>query len=284
MNKLSVLFIMLLVLGIGFVSAEACYEYAYTSNSNSTDYTSISSSYVNTTVMGDDMLWTGWSFFTPRLNFTRNVTDAFTGGNLTVYSYFMWKTPINFSSSLVVRNSTVTIGSGNYSLRNISATQWVLNWTQNNYTGQNITVYFNRTFVKNVDNITGSPSDIYIGATKSYFLVENTIVDYGDDKEFQFTLPSPDQLGQFINVSDWAVGWTYTNRTCLTTCENEESTLINFFNVIIVLIGIFLILAGLYLFKEGILQNEAIIYYVVGLIIWFVFMPIIMRLITDIGC
>jgi len=200
---------------------------SYITGSDGSDYFSISDSGINTTVMGADQLWTGWDYFTPRLNFTRNVSEQFYGTNNGAYSYFSWKTPNNFSTTLQVMNGSNVVSSTNYSLRNLTATQWVLDWKDSRYNVTLLTVYFNRVFIKNVDDIVLTPSDIYLGATTSSFLVQSTPVAYGDDKTFQFTMVSPGQLGQFVNVSNWAVGWDYTNRTCAIGYNSKASDTID---------------------------------------------------------
>jgi len=207
-------------------------HYDYTSGSDSTDYFGVSTSTYNTTVMGDDQLFGGYTFFTPRLNFTRNVSESFYGANNGSYSYFSWKTPLNFSSSLVVRNGTTVISSTNYSLRNISANAWVLDWKVSTYNATLVNVYFNRTFIKNVDDLIVSPSDIYLGATSSsFFVVTPPITTYGEDATFQFNGVSAGNLGPYVNVSDWAVGWDYTNRTFVAdsngtaNCSDSEHNL-----------------------------------------------------------
>ena len=208
-KKLLTYMFMFVVLSISVLGA--C---TYSTYEDGSDYFGISSSYVNTTLINSNQKWIDWAFFTPRLNFTRNVTDFFYGANKGSYSYFSWKTPLNFSSTLTVKNGSNVVSPTNYSLINISATTWVLNWSDGRYNTTLLNVSFNRTFIKNVDDIVLAPENIYLGATRSSFLVESTPVAYGDDKEFQFTLPSPGQLGEFINVSNWAVGWDVTNQTC----------------------------------------------------------------------
>jgi hypothetical protein len=256
--------VLLALIAIPVVSATC----TYSTETNSTDYFGISDSGVNVTTMSDVQLFSTYTFFTPRLNFTRNVTDSFLGGNTTVYSYIMWKTPINFSSSLVVMNGSTVLGSGNYSLRNLTGTQWVLDWTNNNYKGASINIYFNRTFIKNVDDIVIAPEEIYMGSVVADWLVQNTPAAYGTDKEFQFTTTSPGNMGPFVNVSNWAVGWSYTEKDCVDQgCSNPvNNTLFN------VLATFFMI--GMAIFIVFQLKNGADAKMIIGAAIAFLVMLI----------
>lgn len=286
MNYKKLIFSIFLVLCLSsYVFAETgqvCSNGVSTTN-DSSDYFAISSSGVNTSVVSVDNKWTSWRFFTPRLNFTANVSEQFYGTMNTSYSYFSWKTPINFSSSLIVLNGTTTIPSSNYSLRNISSTQWVLDWRDSRYNGTLVTVYFNRTFIKNVDDIVLSPSDIYIGATTSSFLVESTPSAYGEDKTFQFNGVSPGNLGPYVNRTNWAVGWNMDVRTC-ESCSSSETGLFTAIRVFLILIALLILIGGLYLYKEGVIETNGLIAFIVGAIIFFVCIPMIRNMLLAYGC
>jgi hypothetical protein len=268
-NLLSIFVILFVALmSVGLVSAG---HYDYVTGSDSTDVFSINTGGVNTTNVNANQQWTSWNFFTPRLNFTKNVSDSFIGGNTSVYNYIMWKNLYNFTPTLKVYNGSARqlVGSGNYSLRNITSTQWVLDWLFNNYTNQNISINFNKNFTKNVDDITQSPSNIYIGATKESFLVENS-PDWGVNKSFQFTGISAGNLGEYINNTNWAIGWTYTNRTYdplngTANCTDNEHNLWMLI-LLIVLIG-FLIYAVAMIPNGGFLDIAKVILLAVALMI-----------------
>jgi hypothetical protein len=283
MNKNIYIGMLMFVCLVGFVSAGQVCTNGVSTTTDGSDYFGISDSGVNTSVVSVDNLWTSWDYFTPRLNFTRNVTEQFYGTMNTTYSYFSWKTPLNFSSSLVVLNGTTVIPASNYSLRNLTATQWVLDWKDSRYNTTLVTVYFNRTFIKNVDDIVLNPSAIYIGATRSSFLVESTPTAYGDDKTFQFTTVSPGQLGEFINVSNWAIGWNLDVRIC-ESCSSGETGLFNAMKVFLILFGLLILVGGFYLYKQGMIETKGILFVVIGTIIYFALLPAIRSLLMSYGC
>ena len=266
-----------------FVSASQVCNNGVSTTTGASDYFDISDSGVNTSVVSVDNLWTSWNYFTPRLNFTRNVTDQFYGTNNGSYSYFSWFTPLNFSSSLIIRNGTTVINPSNYSLRNISATQWVLDWKVSTYNTTLLTANFNRTFIKNVDDIVLTPSAIYLGATTSSFLVQNTPSAYGDDKTFQFNGVSAGNLGPYVNVSNWAVGWNMDVRTC-EACSSSETGLFTAFRIVLIVIGLLILVTGLYLFKSGMIETNGLIMFIVGTIVFFVCIPIIRNMLLAYGC
>lgn len=191
----------------------------FTVSSDSTDYFAVNNFSVNTTAMADDELFGSYSFMTPRLNFTRNVTDVIIGGNTTVNSSFHWINLINFSSTLVCLNGSFVIPASNYTLRSGAGNLWFLTWNNNSFYGYNITCNYNKTFVKNFDDFFNSSLTIYNGSTTSQFITQNSATTYGADKTFILT-----NLGNYVNNSNWAVGWTKTTKTCPT---NEANTAAN---------------------------------------------------------
>jgi hypothetical protein len=208
----SIVFACLLILPI--VHAD-CSVYSYTNYTDgSTDYFGINTVTDNTTAFGTDNLWLAFTFFTPRANFTSPVNQTITAGANGSTSTLSWVTPINFSTSLVLKNGTDIINSTNYTLVISGTNRWLIKWNDNQYNNSIISVFFNRTFVKNVDDIVLNASGIYSSITTAYFLTQNTPTAFGDTKTFRFNSAL---LGNFINNTNWAVGWSYTTRTCVAT-------------------------------------------------------------------
>jgi len=191
------------VLGIGCT---------YTTVTGGTDYFGVNKDTVNTTTMTSDQSFGSYTFFTPRLNFTKPVNDTLTtGGAVGGCVDTGWSSYLNVTTSLVLLNGSNTVAASNYTFAwlNQSAGQWCINFTDARYSTTSLKVLFNRTFVKNVDDLIVCPACIRTGPGS--FLVQNTPATYGDAKTFRFDGTSN---GVFLNDSNWAVGWTYTQRTC----------------------------------------------------------------------
>jgi hypothetical protein len=226
MNKQYYILPLLLLLSIFSISA-VCEVYNYASGTSSTDYFGINTATSNTTTMSTDQLFGSYTFFTPRLNFTVVVNETSIGGlnqSNSQFSWKIWNTLCN--DSLVIKNGTDTINRTNYTFIwiNQTAGSWAVRWESSTYNGTTIAATCNRTFVKNVDDIIVSPGTIYSGATTAYFLSQSGGGSYGTSKTFTF---NPSLLGGYINNTNWAVGWSYTNRTCISSLDSSTYTGIN---------------------------------------------------------
>jgi hypothetical protein len=203
---------LLLILTIGSVLG-AC---VYTTVSDGSDYFGVNIIGTNTTTMTDDQLFSSYTAFTPRLNFTRVVNGTYTGGETGSSSILLWKTPVNISSSFQLYDAdtpTSPIDPSNYTF---TQTGDVLNVTLKEGTWNNSLVFykFNRTFIKNVEDLVTNASGIYTGATTASFLTQAGGSSYGEDKTFQLNGAS---LGKYVDNSNWAVTWDYTQRVCTGT-------------------------------------------------------------------
>lgn len=217
---------MLFVIGIVILSSFQttssvggdCTSVLYTDGGS--DYFGVNNLSTNTTVMADNQLFGTYTAFTPRLNFTKNVSEVFTAGLAGSNNSLRWSNPQNFSNTLYLFNGTTLISSTNYTLLNSSATNWYINWKVSTYNGTSITVWFMRNFTKNVDDLVLNYTQIYTGSSVSSFLTFGGGTDYGVDKTFK--LASSD-LGDYLTGSNWAVTWSYYNRTCVTTTGNSAA-------------------------------------------------------------
>jgi len=268
MNKW--LFVLVFVLSLGLVSAattpSSC---TYTTATGGADFFGVNTASVNTTAVSDSVLIGSFSAFTPRLNFTRNVTDVLLGGNTTVVSYFNWLTPVNFSSTLVLHNNSELIGAANYSLTNPSGNLWAIVWVNANYKDKNITANFNRTFIKNVDDVVVSPGSIYLGANTASFITQSTPAEYGVAKTFELSM----EQGQYANNSNWAVEWSETTRSnCLSCTSGVDGTL---FTVIVTIFIIGILVFVAYSMINGALSTELVVGAVIAVILMLVAMSII---------
>jgi hypothetical protein len=209
MNKK--IFVWMSVFVLLSVSVLGACTYTY-DNADSQDYFDVNTANDNVSVVASTELWTDWSFFTPRLNFTKNVSETFLVGASGTNNSLKWRNLQNFNATAFLYNNSVVVGIGNYSiLQNGTSNQWYVYWKTNNLTGYNVTIYFLKNFTKNVDDIVTNSSGMYRDATRSSFLVENTPSDYGDYKTFRFN--SAD-TGRYVNNTNWAVGWNYTSVDC----------------------------------------------------------------------
>ena len=218
MNKTFNILLMLLALTIltsTVVSAE-CGAYSTASGTDGTDYFGVNTNGTNTTIMGTEQVFGAYTFFTPRLNFTKNVSQSYTGGTNQTVHYFQWTSLTSTcNDSLILFNGTALVDRTNFTFLWINQTTgtWALKDLTSLYNGSSLRYICNRTFVKNVDDLIASPQLVYTDAlTSNYFLTQNTATSYGDDKTF---ILSTTYFNQILNTSNWAVGWTYTNRTCI---------------------------------------------------------------------
>lgn len=245
-NKMFVyLFLGLLCLGIVSAVDTTCTAYSYVVYNDSTDYRGVNTATVNTTVMAENQSFREYNFFTPILNFTVPVNDSFTGLNLGQTYTTKWKSPINSSASFRLFNGTTLVSATNYTLV-YTASGYVINFTTSNFNTTTLIYTFNRTFIKNVEDLVLSPEDIYTGGTVGDFLVQSTPTGFGDDKTFRL---NPDSVGVYVNVSNWAVGWELSNRTCTTLGYGDGQCTASEHNLwaivgLVVLCGFILYLVG----------------------------------------
>ena len=221
-NLLFALSLCLFVLCLGLVSAVAnCSEYSYATTTDGTDYFNVdnNASAPNTTVMTADQDFGSYTDFTPRTNFTANVSGTLTGGVVGQTVSLRWITPLNISPSFVLKNGSAIVSATNYTLtKNVDT--WTINWTDARYNGTALTYYFNRTFVAckvglveglTCDDLVMNASKVYSTATTADFITISEGSTYGDDASFYM---NPASLGNFTQDQNWAVEWTYTERTC----------------------------------------------------------------------
>jgi hypothetical protein len=207
---------LLLLFIMGFVSAVDCGAYSYASGTDGTDYFGVNTNTTNSTNMGADQVFGAYTFFTPRLNFTKNVSQSFTGGTNQTLHYMQWTslTPI-CNDSLLLFNGSALVDRTNFTWIwiNQTAGTWAIKDETSLYNGSTLRYICNRTFVKNVDDLIATPSLVYTDAnTNAYFLTQNTATTYGSNKTFVLTRT---YFQDTLNYTNWAVGWTYTNRTCI---------------------------------------------------------------------
>lgn len=219
MKKLWVLAPLMMVLLAVYTLGAGC---TYTSVTDGTDYMGVTSTAYNTTAMESEQLFTGYTYMTPRLNFTVPVNDTVLAGMNGTNTSLHWKGVVNFSTSLVVKNGTTVVDASNYTLVHPSsdATVWALYWNVATYNGTTLNVYFNRTFVKNVDDIVANASQIYTGATAASFVTTVTPSTYGASGQVKISSSAP---GVYLSGNNWATGWGYTQRTCTGTTPEAIS-------------------------------------------------------------
>ena len=187
----------------------------YTSTADGSDFFNVNTANVNTTTtLTDDQLFEGLTAFTPRLNFTKEVNETFTGVTDGSYNVLSWRfSKLSDNSTIVLYNGSNVVAAGNYTFawQNTTTGTWIITWHGNDYNGSTIRATFTRTFVKNVDDLVVSPNLLNKDASTAYFLTQNTPTAYGDEKTFKFNSLL---LGNYVNNTNWAVTWTYTQRVC----------------------------------------------------------------------
>lgn len=229
----------------------------YTSPTAGNDYFGINTETTNTTNLGADTQFISFSAFTPRLNFSRPIASTVTGGNISISTVPTWLIyDNNCNTSLVLSNNSQIIDSSNYTYVTLNRTAgtWKIDWTVNNYYGKTITLSCNRTFVKNVDDLTTPETTINTATIQSYWLTTNSPSTYGQQKTWKF---NGALYGQYVNNSNWAVEWVQTNRTCsFYTADDAQASVWDGFAKIVHAMGT---LAGIIAFALVILAMTIII-------------------------
>jgi len=257
LTKLTLIVLALLCLLLPIASATCTYA---TDTLDSTDYLGVNTAVYNETTMATTQLWTGWDFFTPRLNITRPITETLVAGTTGVTTQSNWRlwggTCI---ATMQLKNGSTVVDPSNYTFLwiNQGSGIWAINMTTDTWATNSLTMSCNRTFTKNKDDLTNPATTIKTGTLRADWLDENTPSDYGDSKLFK--LDSTGGYGALVNVSNWAVGWKYTEATCTaeTSCQSPINSLI--YNI---LAGIFML--GMLVFIVFSLMNGADFKVIVG--------------------
>lgn len=246
-----------------------------------TDYFFVNTFATNTTAMNDTQLFVAYTAFTPRLNFTKPVNQTSTAGNTTVSVGLTWFVYNNINSSLVVTLANGTlIDAGNYSwvwINQLAGTS-ALTWLSDEFSGQAIVLNFNRTFVKNVDDLTVPATTVKSDTTMASWLTTNTPANYGDDKTFQLNR-GVGGYGGFVNNTNWAVTWNFRGQTCDTTACSGVNNIIVSTLVTIFLIGILVFIA--FMAYSGNLSTPVIVGAVVAVIFLLIGLAIINGLLSN---
>lgn len=218
---------MMTLLLVGVVSAVICQSYTYATSSGSTDYLGVLTNAYNSTVVGADEKLTAYTFFTPRLNFTASVGESIPSGNVNTTVSTHWKmngtsfTEVN--NSFVLKNYSTTIPRTNYTLSTSDNITYTVQWKDARYnTSTNVSATWNRTFVKNVDDLILHPELINSDTPyTSSWLDQNVSSAYGGTSYFKLDDYLP--YGLMVNNTNWAVGWSLTVRTCLSATLSNEA-------------------------------------------------------------
>lgn len=257
MNKLWVFVLLGLLLSIGSVSAVCTYTY---NNEDGQDYFGINTASDNVTEVSITEKWTAWDYFTPRLNFTRVVNESITGGITDAYSQIHWFIYDNAcNTTAVLKNGSSTIDASNYTFIwiNQTAGTCAFKWRVDTYNNTAVVVTCNRTFTKNVDDIIYASTTINSDTSRSSWLIENTPSDYGDYKTFRFNGAS---YGNFVNISNWAVGWNYTVVDCSVGTYGCNSSASNLWGMLVLVVVAGFLLYLVTTFFEGNITIALIIY------------------------
>lgn len=221
----------LLSLSIVFAGTDVC---TYTSGTNSTDFFSMNTSnYVQLNPVGANIKFGSLTNITPRLNFTVQINETYNFSSPGGYMTLNFK-EINNTSTVMYNSTGGIVPATNYSVINSTATYprtFIVNNLGGAYTNKNVTISYNRTFVKNVDNLAGIYAYDICG--NGCVMTEiNTSAAYGDAVGWRL-VASP-MYSSNINGSNFATEWTYTSRSCISdtkdTCNGIFSIISNSFS------------------------------------------------------
>lgn len=264
--------VLMLFLLVGITSATC----TTTTVANGTDFMGINQTTYSEIPMGDAQKWSDFTYFTPRLNFSHVVYESIVGQMTSTNYTIGWKmipaanTFTSVNSTFVLKNGTNTISVTNYTLSSTDNVTYKITFLDSRYNGTTLTAQFNRTFVKNVDDIFLNATGISGLGSFSTFIQANTPSDYGDSKLFR---PSPVTVyGDSINLTDWAVGWQLDYTDCGSGCKTINTTLLD---VILTMFIIGMLVFIGYAAYSGNLSTKSIVIMVVTFVIMLVFMIIL---------
>lgn len=265
--------IIMLFLLIGVASATC----TTTTVANGTDFMGINQTTYSEIPMGEAQKWSDFTAFTPRLNFSHIVYESIVGQMINTNYTLGWKmipsATSNFTSvnsTFVLKNGTNTVNSSNYTLSSTDNITYILQFKDSRYNGTTLTAEFNRTFVKNVDDLFLNATGISGLGSFSTFIQSNTPSDYGDSKLFR---PSPVTVyGDSINLTNWAVTWEYDSTDCGSGCKTINTTLLDIILTMFI-IGM-LVFIGFSIYSGG-MSTKSVVVIVISFVILLVFMIIL---------
>lgn len=237
-----------IVLGVG-----ECSHYVYNNEptADGHDYFKVRTTTYNYTqhnaVSYADISFYAMTSITPRLNFTKEITEALNFANISnVHMQPDGTIQLDFynATDILIFNGTTVLDESNYTYDEATST---IALNEISFNGTNLAILYNRTFVKNVDDLVTGYSSICTMCGSMYEL-DNIAYTYGDNVGFRLRQA-------ILNDTNWAVTWTTVNRTCDSYSGlnpvNTDSTINSFVGVMIffLIVGIFLTLI-LIVFKQ----------------------------------
>lgn len=262
--------ILMLFLLVGIASATC----VTTTVANSSDFMGINQTTYSEIPLGEAQKWSDFTFFTPRLNFSHIVYEDLdglaAGENYTIQWVMIADTFTSVNSTFTLKNVSNTIPVTNYTLTSTDNHTFVIRFLDSRYDGIGIQASWNRTFVKNVD-------DIFLNATGmtgmigfAQFIQSNTPADYGDSKLFR--PHEATYYGEAINLTNWAVGWEYEETDCGSGCKTINTTLLDIILTMFI-IGM-LVFIGFSIYSGG-MSTKSVVVVVISFVILLVFMIIL---------
>ena len=255
-----------------------------TTGTNGTDFMQINQSSYSTIPIAANQKWSDFTYFTPRLNFTHTVYESLVGQMATTNYTLQWlmiasaDTFSTVNSTFVLKNGTATIPTSNYTLTSADNHTFKITFQDSRYNGSTLLASWNRTFVKNVDDIFLNATGMTGLASFSTFIQSNSPTDYGSDKEFR---PNPaTYYGDSINLTNWAVGWETLDTDCTSDCDNHVNTTL--LDLIITMFLIGMLVFAVYLIKSGGASTQSIVTMVVAFLIMLVALVILRGIISNV--
>lgn len=235
-----ILGLMVMCMSIAFADTTCTYDTSY---NNSVDYNYLlDTSYqaINQTFSANQTFVDFYNI-TPKATFQLLINETVTmpAANQTVALSFY---DINVTSSHVMAlyNGSTLITTTNYTIVNISGTSpitYYLNYSNGsstqNYTGNTVTVVYNKTMYLGVENLVDHDS-IWDGGAL-YEL--NMTPEYNMTVSWKLTNNTMNSLNTTMYRGTWTTSWTYYNKTCAIGtmtegCENAKSTTYTAFGII----------------------------------------------------
>jgi hypothetical protein len=220
MKKTNILFLMpiLIILFSLLVSAE-CTDVL---RSNSSDYTNFTTEEDKEISFDVDERFNAFTLFTPKDDFSHEVTENTVGTGVNGTSLIHWNmicdTYNSINSTFSIKNVSDVIDRSNYTLISSDNETFYVRWNDARYSGATVTVYFNRTFCADDDDIAITPELIQTDYDSIIYFADVTGGgSYGDS--LLFRVEEDSRGGQGINVSDWTVSWTYYEAVCYDSDE-----------------------------------------------------------------
>jgi hypothetical protein len=253
---------------VAFVSAAgvSCniFGYNYTTAANlSSDVYSLNDATYKYINGSDDRAVTSIVEITPRVNITFTQCDNYLNITNSTLLVLVYQNVIGIKNISNTSNQAVVMTTGNYTTNLTAGTAKVV-WDTTRWDNSNLTVCYNKTLVKNIDDLVEYTS--ISNMANDMYTTTGTFGSYNDAIGIKTSF-----LYGSLNNTNWVVTWQVVDRACAdsagqSSCQNTQRTIYAAFGLIAlfsIVLAAFVIIG---MFQGGALDGTAIMATVIGII------------------